>query len=309
MDEPMITMALHQLCRFLSLYYKKKVLIFLDEYDTPMQEAYLNGYWKELVRFMRSMFNAAFKTNPYLERAVLMGITRISKESIFSDLNNLKVISATSKKYETAFGFTQQEVSHALEEYGLQNQEQEVKDWYDGFRFGDCDHLYNPWSVINFLDERVIKDYWVNTSSNSLTEKLVREGSADVKQVMEDLMCGQNFCTQIEEEIIYSQLDDEESVLWSLLLASGYLKVRDFYTDQACGTTTYVLALTNKEVTFMFRKMIRRWFDPCRKAYHVFLNALLSGDLQAMNAYMNRIVLASVRSFDSGTKPSEDTQP
>lgn len=217
-----------------------------------MQEAYLNGYWKELVRFMRSMFNAAFKTNPYLERAVLMGITRISKESIFSDLNNLKVISATSKKYETAFGFTQQEVSHALEEYGLQNQEQEVKDWYDGFRFGDCDHLYNPWSVINFLDERVIKDYWVNTSSNSLTEKLVREGSADVKQV---------------------------------------------------------LALTNKEVTFMFRKMIRRWFDPCRKAYHVFLNALLSGDLQAMNAYMNRIVLASVRSFDSGTKPSEDTQP
>lgn len=309
MDDATATIALHQLCRFLAQHYGKKVLVLLDEYDTPVQEAYVCGYWKEMTGFIRAMFHALFKTNPYLERAVLTGITRVSKESVFSDLNNLKVITTTSKKYETVFGFTEEEVFDALKEFGLEDQKQEVKKWYDGFKFGDCDNIYNPWSVINFLDEGLLKDYWVNTSSNSLIEKLVREGSADVKRVTECLLRGDDFYTELEEEMVYSQLESEESAIWGMLLASGYLKVRRFFIHKESGTITYVLALTNKEVVMMFRKMVRQWFGTCKNVYHVFLDALLSGDQQTMNEYINEISLAVFSSFDSGTKPSKDTQP
>ncbi len=144
-------MSVHQLPKYLFKYYGKKVIILLDEYDTPMREAYLNGYWDEMADFTRRLFNAAFKTNPYLERGLMTGITRISKESIFSDLNNLEVVITTSEKYETSFGFTEQEVFGALEEYGLGAEAQMVRAWYDGFRFGNRDSIYNPWSIINFL--------------------------------------------------------------------------------------------------------------------------------------------------------------
>ena len=143
------TLALNQLSEYLSRYYQKKVIILLDEYDTPMQEAYVHGYWEEIVAFTRSMFNSAFKTNPWLERAIMTGITRVSKESIFSDLNNLEVVTTTSCKYETAFGFTEEEVFAALEEYGMGKEKQDVKWWYDGFIFGESKDIYNPWSVLN----------------------------------------------------------------------------------------------------------------------------------------------------------------
>ncbi|MDE6964950.1 MAG: AAA family ATPase, partial [Lachnospiraceae bacterium] len=149
MDDVTATMAVHQLALFLHRYYNKKVIILLDEYDTPMQEAYVNGYWEEITGFMRSMLNATFKTNPYMERAIMTGITRITKESIFSDLNNLKVITTTSEKYADCFGFTEQEVFSALDEFGLSDRKEEVKEWYDGFTFGNRKDIYNPWSVLN----------------------------------------------------------------------------------------------------------------------------------------------------------------
>ena len=147
MDETTATMAIHQLSRFLSKHYGKNVIILLDEYDTPMQEAYMNGYWDELVTFTRSMFNATFKTNIYLERAIMTGITRVSKESIFSDLNNLEVVTTTSEKYADCFGFREDEVFAALDEYGLSSKKLEVKTWYDGFTFGSQKDIYNPWSI------------------------------------------------------------------------------------------------------------------------------------------------------------------
>ena len=219
-----LSSSINLLSEFLYSYYGKRVILLLDEYDTPMQEAYDNAYWNDLVSFFQSFFNATFKTNPYMERALLMGVTRISRESIFSDLNNLKVITTTSEKYKTAFGFTSEEVSAALEEYGLLDQKAEVKMWYDGFRFGDCDNIYNPWSITQYLDEKRFAPYWMNTSSNRLVNNLLQKGSPAMKIVMEDLLQGGTFHTCIEEQIVFDQLGRNANAVWSLLLAGGYLK-------------------------------------------------------------------------------------
>ena len=185
------TLALYQLSDYLYRYYGKKAIILLDEYDTPMQEAYVGGYWEEIVGFTRSLFNSSFKTNPWLERAVMTGITRVSKESIFSDLNNLEVVTSTSDKYVTSFGFTEEEVFAALEECGLSAEKEKVRHWYDGFIFGKQKDIYNPWSIINFLDKGRYGTYWANTSSNSLVGKLIREGSRAVKEKFEGLLQGE----------------------------------------------------------------------------------------------------------------------
>ena len=204
MEDYMATDSLNALSNYLSRYYGKKVIILLDEYDTPMQEAYLNGYWTELSDFMKGLFNAAFKTNPYLERAILTGITRISKESLFSDLNNLEVVTATSNKYTDSFGFTEEEVFAALDEYGLGGKKQDVKSWYDGFAFGDKRGIYNPWSILNFLDKGRLDAYWANTSSNSLAGKLIRGSGPEVKMVMESLLKGDAYHTALDEQIVFN---------------------------------------------------------------------------------------------------------
>ena len=309
MDETAATMGIHNLADYLSRYYGKKVLIFLDEYDTPMQEAYVNGYWDDLAAFMRSMFNAAFKTNPYLERAVMTGITRISKESIFSDLNNLEVITTTSPKYADAFGFTENEVMAALDEYGLSGKVEEVRDWYDGFAFGDIKGIYNPWSIINYLDKREIRTYWANTSSNSLAGKLIREGSKDIKQEFENLLNGSCIEVYLDEQIVYDQLSVKESSIWSLLLAGGYLKVLSAEFMERTGRMKYRLELTNKEVKVMFESMIHSWFSDYDSGYNDFIKALLQDDVKAMNVYMNRVALATFSFFDSGNKVSAENEP
>ena len=299
MDETTATMALHQLSKFLSRYYNKKVIILLDEYDTPMQEAYVDGFWDEMVAFTRSMFNAAFKTNPYLERAIMTGITRVSKESIFSDLNNLKVVTTTSDEYATAFGFTEEEVFAAMDEMGMTDKE-EVKRWYDGFVFGSVHDIYNPWSIINYLDTGRFTTYWANTSANSLVGKLIREGSSKVKETFESLLTGETITTTLDEQIVYNQLGQTENAIWSLLLASGYLKVikADIKEER------YELALTNYEVKRMFQNMVSGWFDASEGNYNDFIKALLHGDKKAMNAYMNRVALSTFSYFDTGNRPS-----
>lgn len=309
MDEDISAMSLNMLSKLLMRYYGKKVIILLDEYDTPMQEAYANGYWDEIVSFTRSLFNATFKTNPYFDRAIMTGITRVSKESIFSDLNNLAVVTATSDKYAEAFGFTQEEVSGALRECGLSDMKEQVRDWYDGFTFGKKTDIYNPWSIINFLDAKKLSTYWANISSNSLAGKLIREGSGDVKVIMENLLEGGTLRTRIDEQIVFNQLDNDESAIWSLLLASGYLKVMRHSMDADTGEEEYELKLTNKEVRIMFRNMIREWFKRCGSAYNDFIKALLLNDKKAMNHYMNKVALATFSSFDAGNKPSESTEP
>ena len=301
------TLAIQQLSLYLSRYYGKKVIILLDEYDTPMQEAYVNGYWEELTSFIRSLFNATFKTNPYLERGLMTGITRVSKESIFSDLNNLQVITTTSEAYEDSFGFTEQEVFDALEEFGLSEQKKNVKTWYDGFTFGKRTDIYNPWSIINYLKTKKLEAYWANSSSNALAGKLIQEGNKDIKQEFEKLLQGESIRTEIDEQIVYNQLDQDEQAIWSLLLASGYLKVKRIETrvlDFGGLVQIYELCLTNLEVKLMFRNMIRKWFGRVASVYNDFIKALLLDDVKAMNVYMNKVALATFSYFDTGKNPS-----
>ncbi len=306
MEDYIAADSLNALSRYLMKYYGKKVIILLDEYDTPMHEAYVSGYWQEMVDFTRSLFNSTFKTNLHLERAVMTGITRVSKESVFSDLNNLKVVTATSEKYADCFGFTEEEVFAALEEYGLSDRKKEVKEWYDGFTFGNRTDIYNPWSIINFLDDRQVGAYWANTSSNSLVGKLIREGSPEIKMTMEGLLQGEAFHTVLDEQIVFSQLEQGEDAVWSLLLASGYLKVTHYAFNTIRRKAEYTLKLTNLEVQVMFEQLIEGWFGGCRRVNNAFLQALLAHDVKAMNVYMNRVTTEMFSYFDAGKRPSEE---
>ena len=307
MENYVMADSLRALADYLERFYKKKPIILLDEYDTPMQEAYVSGYWEEIVSFMRNLFNATFKTNPFLDRAIMTGITRVSKESIFSDLNNLEVVTTTSDKYADAFGFTQDEVSAALHEFEISDMEGRVRDWYDGFTFGKKTDIYNPWSIISFLDKKKFSTYWANTSSNSLVGKLIREGGKDIKVAMEDLLNGGILHTRIDEQIVFNQLDHNEYAIWSLLLASGYLKIENYTLKE--GIEEYDLKLTNREVRLMFRSMIEGWFKQYSPAYNDFVNALLVGDIDAMNEYMNSVALDTFGNFDTGRKMSQRSQP
>ena len=300
MPEVAATAALHRLSKFLYHYYGKKVIILLDEYDTPMQEAYIDGYWEEMVSFTRSLFHAAFKTNPYLERAIMTGVTRVSRESIFSDLNNLEIVTTTSEKYADSFGFTEEEVFRSLHEFGLSERKQEVKYWYDGFTFGNRTDIYNPWSILNYLDKRKFGVYWANSSSNSLVGKLLREGNQEVKQAFENLLKGGILQVGIDEQIVYGELNRKRNSVWSLLLASGYLKAICVEFLGQTGIWNYSLALTNQEVHIMFSNMIRGWFAEQDSGYNNFIKALLQNDLKAMNYYMNQVALTTFSYFDTG---------
>ena len=311
MDYVDATLSLNYLSGFLYKYYGKKVIILLDEYDTPMQEAFVDGYWDELVTFTRSLFNSTFKTNPALERGIMAGITLTNKEYIFSDLNNIKVITITSDEYADIFGFTEKEVFEALENQGLGSEKQKVKEWYDGFIFGEHRGIYNPWSILNFLDNGKFDTYWVNTSSNSLVGKLIREGNRSIKEKFERLLEDETTRTTLDEQIIYDQLNDNEQAVWNLLLTSGYLKVLSYekYKDIPEGTEPRCqLALTNLEVKLMFYRMIHDWFAMVRPDYNDFIKAMFAGDLDAMNEYMNRVALQTFSYFDTGDRAS-GTEP
>ncbi len=309
MEEYFAADTLNSLSNYLNRYYGQKVLIFLDEYDTPLQEAYVHGYWKELVEFIRKLFNSTFKTNPYMERAIMTGITRVSKESIFSDLNNLTVVTTTSEKYRTQFGFTEEEVFDELDSFGMSEKKDGVKKWYDGFTFGSLKDVYNPWSIINFLEEKKYRPYWANSSSNSLVGLLIRQGNAETKMIVEDLMKGRRLETEIDEEIIFDQLLKKKGAVWSLLLASGYLKAVEWHFSEETGISSYCLELTNQEVHIMFRNMIHGWFSQEDIPYNNFIKALLLDDVEAMNEFMNEIALATFSSFDIATSVAKNDAP
>ena len=305
MEDAIAVKAIQNLCSFLHRYYKKKVIILLDEYDTPMQEAYVKGYWEEMVSFIRSLFNSTFKTNPHLERGLMTGITRVSKESIFSDLNHLEVVTTTSEKYAVCFGFTEEEVFGALEEYGLSEEKEKVKSWYDGFIFGKTADIYNPWSIINFLSKKEYEPYWANTSSNKLVSELIKKSSLEIKQKFYDLLEGKSILSPIEEQLVYDRLEQGEKAIFSLLVASGYLKILAFDRQEKIPVSKepmYELTLTNGEVSILFHRLVRGWFEGVEAEYSGFLKALLLSDVEYMNEYMNRISMEMFSYFDTGKK-------
>ncbi len=306
MSDAIISTSLNKLCVFMYKYYGKKVIIILDEYDTPMQEAYMNGYWDELVALTRSLFNSTFKTNPYLERGIMTGITRVSKESIFSDLNNLKVVTTTSREYATSFGFTEKEVFDALDEVNMSNEKAAVKEWYDGFTFGDVKDIYNPWSIINYLQTGKIDSYWTDSSSNGIVNKLIKTGTPDVKEAMAVLISGGVIEKKIDEQIVFDQLDKNEDAIWSLLLASGYLCIESYKEVGRLKRKIYGLKLTNLEVERMFEVMIEQWFGKEKFNYNGFVKSLRNGDIESMNEYMNRVTRGVISYFDTGKTPSDE---
>ncbi len=318
-SDAMLSSSLHQMSNFLQRYHGREVMILLDEYDTPMQEAWLSNYWNEAVEFFRSLFNSTFKTNPYLYRGLITGITRISKESIFSDLNNLEIVTTTSQKYATAFGFTETEVFQALENAGLGKEKWNVRKWYDGFVFGNVSDIYNPWSIVSFISKNGRYDtYWSNTSGNGLINSLIQKGNSVTKQMVEELLQEKSIRVQIDEQIVFNQLTDNTNAVWSLLLATGYLKVlktemimrNNERNNENEGDVWYTLMLTNLEVKRMFRKMVKGWFASDTELYYnEFIKALLNDNIKKMNTFMNKVALNTFSSFDSGNKPSEQTEP
>ena len=309
MDDVTAQSALQDMSSYLHQYYGKKVILLLDEYDTPMQEAYVQGYWKELSAFIRSLLNSSFKTNPYLERAMMTGITRISKGSIFSDLNNLTVITTTSERYMEFFGFTEQEAFATLDRFGMGEQKAAVKQWYDGFTFGTQRDIYNPWSITNFLKEKQLRPYWADTSSNGLINRLIQKAPAEIKSSMEELLQGKTIEVNFDEQIVFEQLEQDENAIWSLMVASGYLKVEKVEYRGMLLEPWYHLKITNLETTSMFSNMFRGWFRNTFSSYNGFVRALLCGNIKEMNLYMNDVALATFSSFDTGTHQSEKTQP
>lgn len=303
--------AIHRMADFLRRYYGKDVIIILDEYDTPMQEAWLGGYWDEAAAFFSSLFNSTFKTNPYLYRGLITGITRIAKESIFTGMNNPDVITTTSEEYANAFGFTENEVFMAMDATGYGSEKQEVKRWYDGFTFGSYTDIYNPWSIASFIKKNGKYDaYWANTSSNGLVNSLIQSGSADIKQSMENLLQGKSITAQIDEQIVFDQLNGNSNALWSLLLATGYLKVIKLKRVGEFKKKEYTLSLTNMEVRSMFADMVKSWFcGSTERAYNNFIKALLADDVDAMNEFMNKVALHSFSSFDIAKNASDDDAP
>ena len=329
MDNVTAQDALKNLASILNSYYGQKVIILLDEYDTPMQEAYMGGYWDEFTSFIRSLFNSTFKTNPYLERAIMTGITRVSKdmsypcqgydlrphqrassfESIFSDLNNLNVVTTTSEQYATCFGFTETEVFQALDDFGLSAEQQMVKQWYDGFIFGSQKDIYNPWSITNFLKHRKLRPYWASTSSNQLVSRLIRTASSRIKEQMEELLQGNEIVVTFDEQLVFHQLDQNENAIWSLLMAAGYLKPEDLEYRGLLLQPWYHLKITNLETTAMFSEMFTGWFQGNHSSYNDFIRALLQGSIKQMNLYMNDVALDTFSTFDTGSRPSARTQP
>ena len=293
MEDAESSFSINLLCQYLYRYYGKKVIVLLDEYDTPMQEAYVHGYWDTFTSFLRSLFNATFKSNPYLERAVLTGITRVSKQSIFSDLNNLNVITTTSDEYATYFGFTEQEVFQALEEFGLADKKELVKQWYDGFTFGNHTNIYNPWSITNYLDKKKIGAYWAATSSNTLINSLIQQSATDMKEKMEILLQEKEILVTFDEQIVFEQLQQDKNAIWSLLLASGYLKVLEVEQRGILLEPWYHLKITNLETLGMFTGMFKSWFSASDCNYNAFVQALLQGNLKEMNVYMNDVALVT----------------
>lgn len=310
--------AIHSMAGFLQRYYGTNVMILLDEYDTPIQAAWLCGYWDKAVSFFSGLFNSTFKTNPYLMRGLITGITRVAKESIFSGLNNPEVITTTSDKYAAYFGFTEEEVFRALDEAGLGAEKQKVKKWYDGFTFGRYTDIYNPWSIASFIrNEGRYDAYWANTSSNGLVNSLIQGGNTEIKMMMEELLQGKAIVVEMDEQIVFNQLGGDANAVWSLLLATGYFKVLQLAVveeengeDGEEGDVWYTLALTNLEVRRMFRKMVRGWFyGDAKLSYNNFIKALLAADVEAMNEFMNKIALYSFSSFDIARSVAEDDAP
>lgn len=283
--------------------YGSKAVILIDEYDVPLENAYFRGFYDRMVDLIRSLFESALKTNDALEFAVVTGCLRISKESIFTGLNNLNVISITDKTYAEHFGFTQEEVDRMLEHYGLMEKREDVKRWYDGYQFGDTE-VYNPWSVINYVNSSyrdkdvLFKPYWSNTSSNSIVRTLVEKADISAKQEIEALIDGRTITKPIHEDITYDEMDSTQENLWNFLFFTGYLKKISEYQN---GEDIYVeMAIPNSEVRYIYKNTVRRWFEEKtdKKDLSPLYESILNGDREKMAEILSENLMETISFYD-----------
>ena len=302
MSNTIAAMSLHRLALCMNRYYGKKVLILLDEYDTPLLEAYTDGYWEEMIGTCRQLFHAAFKENAYYSRAIITGVTRVTKNSLFSDLNNIEVDTVTCDAYSDCFGFTEEEVIDALQCQNVQ-EFSKVKAMYDGFIFGSQKDIYNPWSICNYLRQGELICYWTNTSSNKLIGEIIRKHPVRSKHEIEQLMAGETVHKKINENVTFQYLDGDENSLWSLFLAIGYIKAD--YVVKHGEITECDVSVTNQEVMEMFRYEVLAMFDNGNAIYNDFVQALLQHNVCDMNDILLDIAYTSMSYFDVGKRPSE----
>ena len=303
--EPVVyAKSLEFLSECLKQYHKRNVIVLIDEYDVPLEHAYFEGFYDEMITFLRSLFESALKTNENLEFAVVTGCLRISKESIFTGLNNLKVISILQSDYAEYFGFTQHEVEAMLEEYNLSDRRDEIKRWYDGYLFGDKE-LYNPWSVISYVDEMTgdthafPKPYWSNTSSNSIVRELIETSDECTKDEIEKLIAGGTIEKPIYEDITYADIHRTQDNLWNFLLFTGYLRTVSQRLD--VDTVWITMRIPNMEICYIYRNAIREWFMQKIKQtdFSKFYQNILDGDAEEVGQFITKQLSASISYHDS----------
>ncbi len=299
-DERAIESSVQILCGWLYKHYGVLPYVLLDEYDTPLLEAYTGGYWDEMIATCRGFFHSSFKENEYIGRAIITGVTRVSKESLFSDLNNIQVYTVTDDAYSDCFGFTEQEVMDALKCQNV-DQFQKVKEMYDGFIFGKCRDIYNPWSICNFISRGQLRSYWINTSSNKVIGDIIRRHPIRSKHEIEQLMAGNVVHKKINENLSFQYMDGDENSLWSLLLAIGYIKADHVIKHEEY--TECDVSVTNQEVMSMFRTEIRGMFHNGELYYNEFIKALLAHNTEDMEDVLLDITYSSLSYFDLGGSP------
>ncbi|MSO14612.1 AAA family ATPase [Rickettsiales endosymbiont of Trichoplax sp. H2] len=300
-----IKSAIKQLTIYITRKFKKSPIILIDEYDTPVQEAYLRGYYQEMMNLMRSILGQALKDNSYLERAVITGITRVSQESLFSGLNHLKVYSLLKEKYGQYFGFTEKEVIKLIKDTKQKVSLNAIKEWYNGYQLGKY-ILYNPWSIINCLDnEGKLQPYWLNTSSNELIIQLLSKAKPIIKQQFEGLLQGKIIEQPLSENLIFQDIETEIEALWSLLLYAGYLKV---LSSQLKGSRLIAkIAIPNKEVGFIYDKIVEQWFSRAIsiESYDNFIQSIAEGNMDKFKMYITSYIMQSGSYFDFNSNTSE----
>ena len=300
-----LEMALKNLCKYLYEYHGQKAIVLIDEYDTPIQHSYFSGIYDETVAFMRNFLSNTLKDNIYLEKAVLTGILRVARESIFSGLNNLDVYSILKEGYSDKFGFTEVEIEKMLNDFNIVEEKDEFKRWYNGYLFGNT-VIYNPWSTLSYLKDKneYFMPYWVNTSENKIIKTILAKGSDGLKKSFEELLKGNTIETTIDENIIMADIEANENNVWSFLLLSGYLKVVDKIRKE--DEIYYKVAIPNVEVKHMYNKIIKDWASESyvSSEYNEMLKALINFDYEVFEEIFIDYVEKSLSYFDvSGEEP------
>ena len=273
--------SLKILSKMLYVYYDKPVILLIDEYDVPIQAAYVEGYHEDAIKFLKTFYGTTFKDNPYLEKAILTGVSRIAKESLFSGMNNFDVYTIMDNEFADDFGITEDEMKKIIKDFNIQDEEKEIKKWYDGYKIGNVEGIYNPWSILNYLKNKELKPYWVNTSSNDLI-KMTLEKSTTLKEQMERLLKDEAIEATIDLETIIVGIENKEENIWGLMLQTGYLKVEETVSLEE---RRYKVKLPNNEIKDLIRGIIREWFS----------NKVLGNDLRSI---LQDLVSLNLKEFE-----------